>query len=143
MDQLVEVFMNREGLVEDARLAIESVVKERGIDVNAEVEEIENEQRAINAAKKNSPSRWLIALHCFAIILAAPLARFIKTDAVITDGLLILVAGALGWWLSTRVVKSVYKLGIKKPKRTLILSLLPFAYIGLWLAIIAMIVNLK
>ena len=142
-DELVGIFMKREDLVEEARLAIESVVIERGIDVKGEIEEIENEQQARTAAKKNSPSRWLIALHGLALALAVTPARFIETGSAIGDGLLVMAAGALGWSLSVIAVENLYKLEIKKSKRTVILFLLPIGYFVLYLTIFVMIFDKK
>lgn len=137
--ELVDIFMKREGLVEEARFAIESVVKERGIDIKSEIEGIKSEQQA---AKKNSPSRWLIAPHYLALALAVTLSRSVETGGAIGDGLLGVAAGALGWWLSVLAVKNLYKFDIDKTKKTVILFLL-LGYLVLYLTIFVIIRHLQ
>lgn len=134
-EELVEIFQKRQNLVGEARLAIETVVKEKGIDVNAEIEETKQEQQAITIAKK---ARWVNSLHAVAAVLTATLSRPIETGGAITDGLLTVVAGGFGWWLSTRFVKKVREQGIEKRKKTVMLFfpgyiiLYTVVYVILW-----------
>jgi hypothetical protein len=39
-DELVEIFMQRESLADEARSAIDSVVRERGIEIETDIDEI-------------------------------------------------------------------------------------------------------